>query len=354
MESVGYATIAGLGAIMALVLLLPFSIKRVEEELEIFLLIMGAASVTISGQWSKTLVTHSLTEPIMIAGAVLCAGLLFRKFRSGVEAVVTRLTRRLGLPMAVFMIVAAIGFASSVITAIIAALVLCEVISALKLARKTELRLTVYACYAIGLGAALTPIGEPLSTIVVSKLKEPPHNANFSYLLRLVGIWIVPGVLLLAGMAAHQVRKAETGQHHGLRQDTAESAGAVLMRAFKVYVFVGALVLLGAGLKPLAEITVTKLSSAQLYWLNILSAALDNATLAAAEIVPSMTEQKIIAILMGLLIAGGILIPGNIPNIISAAKLNIKSREWAAFAAPIGIALMAVYFILLITVGHMA
>ena len=354
MENIGYASIAGLGVIMGLVLLLPFSFKKVEEELELFLLLMGTAAVTVSGQWSVTLLGHTLTEPVLIAGAVLIAGLLFRSYRSKVETAVSAITRRLGLPWAVFLIISAIGIASSIITAIIAALVLCEVISALKLDRKTEIRLTIYACYAIGLGAALTPIGEPLSTIVVSKLKAPPHNADFAYLLKLVGIWVVPGVLLLAGLAAAEARKATAGAHPGLRQDTAEGVAAVGMRALKVYIFVGALVLLGAGLKPLAEITVTKLSSWQLYWLNILSAALDNATLAAAEIVPSMSEQKVTAILMGLLVAGGILIPGNIPNIISAAKLNIKSREWAAFAAPLGLILMAVYFLLLITVGHMA
>lgn len=38
-----YWVVAGLALIMALVLLLPFSVKRVEEELEIFLLVMGCA-----------------------------------------------------------------------------------------------------------------------------------------------------------------------------------------------------------------------------------------------------------------------------------------------------------------------
>lgn len=51
--------------------------------------------------------------------------------------------------------------------------------------------------------------------------------------------------------------------------------------------------------------------------------------MAATEISPHMTTEQIRAILMGLLISGGMLIPGNIPNIISAGKLNIKSREWA-------------------------
>ena len=59
-----------------------------------------------------------------------------------------------------------------------------------------------------------------------------------------------------------------------------------------------------------------------LYWINMISAVLDNATLAAAGSV-AMSGLRIEAILMGLLVAGGMLIPGNIPNIISAGKLKI-------------------------------
>ena len=47
---------------------------------------------------------------------------------------------------------------------------------------------------------------------------------------------------------------------------------------------------------------------------------------------------------MGLLIAGGMLIPGNIPNIIAAGKLEITSAEWARTGIPIGLALMVLVF----------
>jgi len=42
------------------------------------------------------------------------------------------------------------------------------------------------------------------------------------------------------------------------------------------------------------------------------------------------------------------LIPGNIPNIICASKLSIKSREWAAFGGPLGMAMMIGFFIFLL------
>jgi predicted cation transporter len=60
-----------------------------------------------------------------------------------------------------------------------------------------------------------------------------------------------------------------------------------------------------------------------------------------------MATLQINAALMGLLIAGGMLIPGNIPNIISAGKLGITSKEWAKLGVPMGAVIMAVYFVVL-------
>jgi predicted cation transporter len=56
---------------------------------------------------------------------------------------------------------------------------------------------------------------------------------------------------------------------------------------------------------------------------------------------------KVKSVLMGLLVSGGMLIPGNIPNIISANKLGITSKEWAKLGVPLGLAAMLVYFIIL-------
>ncbi|HWR21369.1 MAG TPA: DUF1646 family protein, partial [Verrucomicrobiae bacterium] len=70
--------IIGLGLIMGLVLVLPFSVRWVEEELEAFLLVMGCLAVTMSGLWSRHLVGEALTEPVKISAAVLVFGLLFR------------------------------------------------------------------------------------------------------------------------------------------------------------------------------------------------------------------------------------------------------------------------------------
>ncbi|MDD5656278.1 MAG: DUF1646 family protein, partial [Elusimicrobia bacterium] len=279
--------------------------------------------------------------------AVLIVGFVFREPRRRIRKVVPTLESRLGLPLAMAAIVLLLGLASSLITAIVAALILAEVVDALRLERRYELRLVVCACYAIGLGAALTPLGEPLSTIVVSKLKGPPHDAGFFYLLRLLGLWVAPGMLVAAATAAWKVGKPAR-RDQSLHEDYHESWGTIALRAAKVYLFVMALVLLGAGLQPLAERLLGGVPDWMLYWLNCVSAILDNATLAAAEIVPAMNDRTMHFVLMSLLVSGGLLIPGNIPNIISAAKLGIRSREWARAAAPLGLALLLGYFAALV------
>jgi predicted cation transporter len=77
------------------------------------------------------------------------------------------------------------------------------------------------------------------------------------------------------------------------------------------------------------------------------SAVLDNATLAAIEIGPSMSLSQITGIVLGLCISGGMLIPGNIPNIVAAGRLKISMKEWAAVGVPIGLILMTIYFVAL-------
>jgi predicted cation transporter len=158
----------------------------VEKELEAFLLVLGVAAVSIIGAWSWTLVGHAIKEPIAISLAVLVTGLLFRRYKKQVVALIEFIEAKLGLKPAIIVIIFCLSLLSSVITAIIAALVLCEVTSTLRLSRRDTIHVIVMGCFAIGMGAVLTPIGEPLSTIVTSKLAGPPHHAHFFYLFLLL------------------------------------------------------------------------------------------------------------------------------------------------------------------------
>ena len=331
-------------AILVLVLFLPFLVHKVEENLEAFLFIIGVLAMTAGAQWSWHIVEEALVEPIKITVAVLVAGFTFKFLRPSVRKAVDWAMTNMGIKLFAFILVILLGLVSSIITAIIAALLLVEAIDGMKLDRKDEIRLVVIACFAIGIGAVLTPLGEPLATIVISKLKGEPYNASFWFLFSEFWQFVIPGVIGFGLLAALLVRP---GPDDGsLREDREEGVSDILIRTAKIYLFVMALVFLGTGFKPIIDAYITKVPPAALYWLNSLSAILDNATMAAAEVGPLMSRSQLDFALLSLVVAGGMLIPGNIPNIISAGKLRIKSKEWIMVGVPIGLGVMILYFVI--------
>ena len=56
----------GLFIILILVLFLPFTVKKVEQNLEVFLFIMGIAAATVSGMMNMDLIGKALVDPINI------------------------------------------------------------------------------------------------------------------------------------------------------------------------------------------------------------------------------------------------------------------------------------------------
>ncbi|WP_102347443.1 DUF1646 family protein [Bacillus sp. Marseille-P3661] len=331
----------GLFVILILVLFLPFSVKQVEHNLEIFLFIMGSSAAAISGTMNSYLIEKALFDPINITIAVLVAGLLTKWLHVPLTASILSLSRALTARFFLALVVILLGLASSIITAIIAAIILVIIVNVLPLERQSEIRFTILACFSIGLGAALTPIGEPLSTITVSKLNE-----DFFYLIRLIGPEVISAVTMFGALTFIFVKPHRDSTSLSSGQST-ESYNEIIIRSAKIYLFVMGLTFLGHGFEPLINKYIINLDPMLLYWINMISAILDNATLAAAEISPAMDPETIRAVLLGLIISGGMLIPGNIPNIIAAGKLNITSKEWASFGVPVGLLTMAVYFIVL-------
>lgn len=340
--------ITGLIVVLLLVLVVPFVSKTVEENLEPFLFVMGVAASIISGIMSMELALKALEEPVMIASAVFIAGALFFLLHNQFQTFINKVLVRIPITIFIFLTIVLLGLLSSVITAIIASIVLVEIIYLLPLERKQKVVVCIIACFSIGLGAALTPIGEPLATIAISKLDK-----TFFYLFDLLGVYVIPAVIAFGILGAIYVSRSSKSSVSNkavdanaeeavvMEQDTWKS---IIVRALKVYLFVMALVFLGEGFQPLIDKYVLGLSPQLLYWVNMISAVLDNATLTAAEISNQMTDTQVTAIIMGLLISGGMLIPGNIPNIVSASKLKISSKEWAVWGVPLGLIVMIIYF----------
>jgi len=359
--------------IFILVLVLPFKVKKIEENLEVFLFLCGIAALSVASfailhgetfGWTTAIVIEALAAPVMIttvAGIpvgivqiVLIMGLIIYFAHTQIQAAIQTMVNRVPLFIIVFFLICGLGIVSSIISAILAAIILVEIVCALPLGRQEKIVVTVISCFSIGLGAALTPLGEPLSTIAISKLSGDPYHAGFTFLFDLLGIYIIPGILALGILGVvflqRQGAVSEEGQECRLVR---ESIRNVVLRAGKVYLFIMALVFLGEGFRPLILEYIIQIPSEGLFWVNIVSAVLDNATLAAAEIGPQLTIIQIKSALMGLLIAGGMLIPGNIPNIIAAGKMGITSKEWARYGVPLGLALMLIFFAILFVPAYL-
>lgn len=351
------------------VLLGPFKFRFIEHNLEIFLLICGILAMTVSGfvelngtktGWRLEVIKEALTAPLKIGEIygipigivqiVLVVGLIIYKWHVPIHKAIRRMTNALSHKVMVFILIVVLGLFSSVISAILAAIILVETVNAMHLPRKSKINLTVITCFSIGLGAALTPLGEPLSTIAVSKLSGPPYYAGFDFLLKMLGIYIVPGILAYGFLGMFLLGKVDPKDHGIEGENYNETFKEVIMRTVKIYVFIMALILLGDGFKPIIFEYFIKVPSMALYWINMVSAVLDNATIAATEVGPVLSEFQIKSVLMGLLISGGMLIPGNIPNIISAGKLDITSKEWARLGIPLGLVSMGIYFIILFVI----
>ena len=356
----------GLLVIFVLVLVLPFRVKCIEHNLEIFLFACGVSALSLASLagipgehtgWSREIITEALTSPLNITTVfgipvgivqiVLIAGLVLYFFYHRMQGAITGLTGRVSIRIVVPCLIILLGLTASIISAILAAIILVEIVNALPLGRQAKIDVTVVSCFSIGLGAGLTPLGEPLTTIVISKLSGAPYFAGFGFLPGLIGIYIIPTVFILGIIGYFLLTRHHTDDALLECLVERESIRDVIIRAGKVYLFIMALIFLGEGFKPLILSYVIAIPPVGLYWINIVSAVLDNATLAAAEISPVLSPAQITSALMGLLIAGGMLIPGNIPNIIAAGKLRITSSEWATVGLPLGFAMMAVFFVII-------
>jgi len=326
-------------AILA-VLLGPILIEPIENNLELFFLVAGVLTSILTGQFNSRLVRTALSEPIALTTAILIFGIIFRLLQGRLDRLFSKAIRMFGHRWLCFGLTIILGLLAGFITAVVAALVFAEAISLLRLDRAAQIAATVFGCFAIGLGAAVTPLGMPASTLVLSAL-----HADFWYLARLLGPFVIVGIVLVA-IPTLFLPFGEGEPAPPLDEDS-DSWAPVPIRAAKVYIFIAGLVGLSAGLRPVVDVYLRHLPGTLLFWFNTISAVVDNATLAAVEIGPTLSVNQQRFALLGLLISGGMLIPGNIPNIVAASRLGINSREWAERGLRTGLLLLILCFVAL-------
>ena len=322
--------------VMLLLLIGPVAVRPIEHNIELYMLAIGILATALSGSPSDAVIRSALRQPILIAIAVLVAGLIFRQTRDQLDEAFVWLRSRIHRPILTAASIFILAMLSSMITSIIAGLVLAEIVGLLNLHDGPRARVVVAGCFAIGLGSALTPAGGPVSTLAANAL-----DLGFFGLFELLALWVIPGVVamsLLAGyFASGEYYEAPPGPH------VRETFVDVLFQGAKVFGFIAGLVLIGEAYASLARQVVPMLSDAALYWANTISALLDNATLMALE-VRAVHAERARNIILALLISGGMLIPGNIPNVIAAGALNLRSGTWARIAIPIGLVMLGIYF----------
>ena len=193
-----------------MVLILPFKVKWCEHNLEVFFLIMGILAVNaFPGKWSGELVIEALKAPVVIGSlpigifqVVLIFGLLIYFFNKPFYRAIHAMVNKLSIRVFIFILVLILGIISSVISVIVTSVILAEIVAALPLSKNDRIKLVVVACFSVGLGAVLTPLGEPMSTILVQRLSGPPYNAGFTWPIGHFAIYIIPACLILAVFGA--------------------------------------------------------------------------------------------------------------------------------------------------------
>jgi predicted cation transporter len=216
------------------VLVGPICIRPIERNIELFFLSVGALTAIITGQFGWSLVHAAATEPIALTIAVLVFGAAARIVRPAFDSSLQRLRETVSARWIYFGLIVVLGLLSSVITAVISALLLVEAIAMLKLDRPSETAAVVLACFAIGLGAALTPVGEPLGTIAIAAL-----SVDFWYLMRLLGPLVIAGIVIVAALSLF-ISPHRGASLYAARPD--DDWKEIFLRAVRVYAFVAGLV----------------------------------------------------------------------------------------------------------------
>jgi len=330
--------------ILLILLVGPIASRPIERNIEIYFFILGIGSTALGGGFDRRVVERAVLEPIPITIAVIVAGVVFALLRGSMDRMFERMRAAMRRDVLTALAVFIIALLSSLFTFIIAALVLVEVVGMLRLARDSRVRVTVAGCFAIGICSALTPLGGPVSTLAASGLR-----LGFWGLFGLVGGWALPGTLAcaaLAGLFARDGDDLSPAAAFHVRERFTDA----LAEGIKVFAFIAGSVLIGDAFAPVAAHYFTRLGDGPLFWANSVSAVLNNATLVVLEF-HGIGPQRARMALIALLISGGMLIPGNIPNIVAAGALRIGSLEWAKVGLPLGLVLMAVYFVALRTLA---
>ena len=107
--------------------------------------------------WRMEIIEEALTAPLHVGDIfgipigifqiVLVVGLIIYKWHAPIHKAIRKMTDALSLKVMAFILIAVLGLFSSVISAILAAIILVEMVNAMPLSRKSKIDLTIIACF---------------------------------------------------------------------------------------------------------------------------------------------------------------------------------------------------------------
>ena len=144
----------------------------------------------------------------------------------------------------------------------------------------------------------------------------------------MLGPYIIPGVVLLAILGAFVVHDWRKDKSVSIEQVDPEKQTfkGVILRTVKIFAFIVALELLGAGFRPFIDRYIVMLTTSCCIWSTWSPRYSTTPRWPPPRSARRCTPDQIKTILMSLLISGGMLITGNIPNIVTAGRLKIQAR----------------------------
>ena len=236
----------GLIPIFLAVLLGPLLIKRIEQNLEMFLFLMGICAVAISRSWHIGIVEEAIQEPLVvgIVLTVLLAGLIAHYIRPDfLHSLNAILLDRITMKVIFLEIVIVLGLLAAIITPILSFFMLVEAVNHLPLMRKTRAKITILGCLSISLGAALALVDGSSSAIAITRMQGelpsagflPPELQSLYIFLSILALGLIS--MFFAEENINSIRK----QAHG----KASAHKRIAIWSARVCMFAGALLLIG-------------------------------------------------------------------------------------------------------------
>jgi len=236
----------GLIPIFLAVLLGPLLIKRIEQNLEMFLFLMGICAVAISRSWHIGIVEEAIQEPLVvgIVLTVLLAGLIAHYIRPDfLRSINAILLDRITIKVIFLEMVVVLGLLAAIITPILSFFVLVEAVNHLPLTHRTKAKITVFGCVSIFLGAALALADGPSSAIAITKMQGALPSQGFLP-SELQSLYIILSILALGLISMFFARE----KVNAMGKQTYEKVSAhrfIAIWSARVCMFTGALLLIG-------------------------------------------------------------------------------------------------------------